>query len=115
MNKKVLIVEDQECKYDRWRREFDDKVVLLFAPSIEEAEELFTANPDIAAIVMDACVPGSSPTTPPLVRKFRQTFTGPMIAISSFGSYRRQLVQAGCDHESTKDAMPAKVLEVLGL
>ena len=115
MNKKVLIVEDEEYKYDEWRRVLDDKVVLLFAPSIEEAEEQFTANPDLAAIVMDACVPGDSPTTPPLVRKFRESFTGPMIAISSLGSYRRQLVHAGCDHESTKDAMPAKVLEVLGL
>ena len=115
MNKKVLIVEDEECKYDGWRRELDSKVVLLFAPSIEEAEEQFATNPDIAAIVMDACVPGDSPTTPPLVRKFRQTFMGPMIAISSFRSYSRQLIQAGCDHESTKDAMPTKVLEVLGL
>ena len=115
MSKKVLVVEDEEYKYDRWRREFDNKVVLIFAPSIEEAEEQFTANPDIDAIVMDACVPGDSPTTPPLVRKFRQTFMGPMIAISSLGSYRRELIQAGCDHESTKDAMPTKVLEVLGL
>jgi CheY-like chemotaxis protein len=112
---KVLIVEDEKYRYDRWRREFDNKVMLIFAPSIEEAEEQFAASPDIAAIVMDACVPGDSPTTPPLVRKFRQTFTGPMIAISSVWEYRLTLVRAGCDHESTKDAMPAKVLEVLGL
>ncbi len=115
MSKKVLIVEDEECKYDRWRREFDNKVELIFAPSIEEAEEQFTASPDIDAIVMDACVPGDSPTTPPLVRKFRETFTGPIIAISSLPEYRAKLVSAGCDHESTKDAMPMKVLEVLGL
>ena len=115
MNKKVLIVEDEEYMYKRWCQELDGRVALLFAPSIEEAEEQFIANPDIVAIVMDACVPGDSPTTPSLVRKFRQTFTGPMIAISRLESYRRQLIQAGCDHESTKDAMPAKVLEVLGL
>jgi len=116
MNKKVvLIVEDREREYDRWRRELDDKVVLIFAPSIEEAEKQFATNPDIAVIVMDACVPGSYPNTPPLVRKFRESFKGPMIAISSMGLYRRQLVLAGCDHETTKEAMPAKVLEVLGL
>ena len=113
--KKVLIVEDETYKYDKWRQALDSKVVLIFAPSIKEAEEQFVANTDIAAIVMDACVPGDSPTTLPLVRKFRQTFTGPMIAISGLDVYRYQLIQAGCDHESTKDSMPAKVLEILGL
>lgn len=115
MSKKVLVVEDEKHWWGRWRRELDGKVILLCVPSIEEAEEQFAANSDIAAIVMDACVPGDLPTTPLLVWKLRQTFTGPMIAISSLGKYRRQLVQAGCDHESTKDALSAKLLEVLGL
>ena len=115
MSKKVLVVEDEEYLHGKWNRELDGKVVLVSALSIEEAEEKFTTNPDIDAIVMDACVPGDSPTTPPLVRKLRETFTGPMIAISSLGSYRRQLVQAGCNHESTKDSLPQKLIEVLGL
>ena len=113
--KKVLIVEDEQNRYYDWHRELENKVVLIFASSFEEAEKQFTANPDIAAIVMDACVPGDWPNTPPLVRKIRETFMGPMIAISSYEKYREELLQAGCDHESTKDGMPAKVLEVLGL
>ena len=115
MSRKVLVVEDQDYLHDKWRRELDGKVVLVSALSIEEAEEKFSANPDIDAIVMDACVPGDEPTTPPLVRKFRETFTGPIIAISSLPEYRAKLVSAGCDHESRKDALPAKLLEVLGL
>ena len=115
MSKKVLVVEDEEYLHSRWHRELDSKVVLVSALSIEEAEEKFTANPDIDAIVMDVCVPGNEPTTLPLVRKFRSTFAGPMIAISSLSEYRAKLVSAGCDHESRKDTLPAKLLEVLGL
>jgi|SRR3989338_2547224 len=115
MSKKVLVVEDEEYIYEDWRRELGNKVVLISALSIKEAEEHFTANPDIAAIVMDACVPGDEPTTLPLVRKFRETFTGPMIAISSVGSYRQELIEAGCDHESEKADLPQKLIEVLGL
>lgn len=115
MSKKVLIVEDEKYRYGIWRQQFGNKVILLFASSIKDAEEQFDANPDIAAIAMDACVPGESPTTPPLVRKFRQTFMGPILAISSSEAYRQQLIHAGCNYECTKDAMPVKVLEVLGL
>ncbi len=116
MGMKVLVVEDEEWRHRNWRREFDGKdVVLLSALSIEQAEEKFAANPDIVAIVMDACVPGDRPTTPSLVRKFRSTFAGPMIAISSFGAYRQELIGAGCDYESPKDSLPQKLIEVLGL
>ena len=63
----------------------------------------------------DACVPGGEPNTPPLVQEFRRTFAGPMIAISSFSFYRRELIRAGCDHECEKDSLPKKLVEVLGL
>jgi len=112
---KVLVVEDHKDWHDIWREELDGKVVLVSAFSIELAENLFVANPDIVAIVMDACVPGDRPTTPSLVRKFRSTFAGPMIAVSSMSDYRSQLVDAGCDYESEKGDLSQKLLEVLGL
>ncbi|MEK7645673.1 MAG: hypothetical protein AAB374_00995 [Patescibacteria group bacterium] len=90
-------------------------MVIVSAFSIEEAEEQFAANPDIVAIVMDACVPGDRPTTPSLVQKLRSTFTGPMIAASSMSDYRRRLLAAGCDHESVKEEVPQMLLEILGL
>jgi len=114
--KKVLIVEDEEYLHRKWRRELDNKVILISAHSIKEAEEQFASNPDITAIFMDACVPGDEPTTPPLVRKFRETFTGPIIAISSSPEYRAELISAGCDCEwGDKNTLPKKILEVLGL
>ena len=113
--KKILIVEDDTYYYNEWRLELEGMVVLIFASSIKEAEQQFTTNPDLSVIVMDACVPGDRPTTPPLVQKFRETFSGPMIAISGSEQYRNQLMQAGCDHKSTKEEMSAKVKEVLHL
>ncbi len=115
MSKKVLFVEDSKSQQDYWRRKLPGKVVFIGALSIREAEELFADNFDIEAIVMDACVPGDSVNTLQLVRKFRDTFTGPMIATSSVPWYRDALVQAGCDHESEKDSLPQKLLEVLSL
>jgi DNA-binding NarL/FixJ family response regulator len=115
MEKKVLIVEDQTWVHNHYHRKLDDKVSVISAFSIEEAETLFAANPDIAAIVLDACVPGNRPNTPPLARKFRSVFAGPMIATSSDKGYRQDLVAAGCDSESLKENLPEKLLQVLGL
>ncbi len=113
--KKVLIVEDSYRYQLDYESALDGKVVLVAAFSITEAEEKFATNPDIDAIVFDACVPGETPTTPPLVRKFRETFTGPMIATSSDPFFQQELVAAGCDYESIKDGLPSKLLEILGI
>jgi DNA-binding NarL/FixJ family response regulator len=113
--KKVLIVEDSQGYQRDYARALTGKVEILAALTIDDAEDLFVENPDISAIVMDACVPGDDPTTPPLVRKIRETFTGPMIAASSDWDYRQELVAAGCDHEVPKGRVPAKLIEVLGL
>ena len=115
--KKVLIVEDEVRRYySAWQQELpSDRVTLLFAASVEEAEEQFSANSDIDVIAIDACVPGDEPTTLPLVRQWRQTFTGPMVAISSMSEYREMLLYAGCDYESSKKDLPKKLLEILDL
>lgn len=113
--KKVLIVEDTERLHRQWREELGNEIELISAYSIGEAERLFAANPDITAIVMDACVPGSTPNTQPLVRKIRETFTGPIIATSGAAFYREGLLQAGCSHEASKNDVPKMVCEVLGL
>lgn len=113
--KKVLFVEDRAWQQKDWLEALDGKVEIISALSIAEAEEKFTANTDIAAIVMDACVPGDEPNTIPLVKKFRETFTGPMIATSSYFGYRQMLVRAGCDHDCAKYKVPEKLCEILGL
>ena len=112
---KILIVDDFKQWQNSWKRRLGDKVEILSAFTIPEADALFSANPDINLIVMDACVPGDELTTPPLVRKFRETFKGPMIAVSSDEEYRKELMRVGCDHESEKEHLPKKVLEILGI
>ena len=112
---KVLVVEDLEQFHDFWGSRLEGKVTLVSAFSIREAQEQFAQNPDVVAIVMDACVPGNAPTTQPLVRKLRETFTGPIIATSSLPEYRQELLRAGCDHECEQEMLPQKLCDVLGL
>lgn len=114
-NRKVLVVDNMDWVHRKFARELGEKVALLKALTLEEGEKLFGANPDICAIVMDACVPGDEPNSQWLVREIRKTFKGPIIAISSMASYREELLRAGCDHESEKDGLSKKLLEVLGL
>ena len=113
--KKILVIDDEDFFHEVIKEGLGDRVTILSVFSIEEAEEVFSANPDLCLIVMDACVPGDSPTTPPLVRRIRESFNGPIIATSSLDTYRRKLMEAGCDHESTKLKLPEKIIAILGL
>ena len=116
MKKQVLVVEDEKRWHNKWSQALEGKdVILINAFSIKEAEQEFNANPDIAAIVMDDCVPGDYPTTIPLVKKFREVFKSPIIAVSISKTYRQWLIQAGCDYEAKKDELPEKLLEILGM
>ncbi|OHA66245.1 MAG: hypothetical protein A3D63_01230 [Candidatus Wildermuthbacteria bacterium RIFCSPHIGHO2_02_FULL_49_17] len=113
--KKVLVVEDDQYWSGIIRRGLKGKVLVAQAFTTEEAEAVFQESPDLAVILMDACVPGDDPNTMWLVRKMRETFTGPIIAISSNSDYRKELIQAGCDHEAEKTEAAQKVLELVGV
>ena len=115
MLKKVLVVEDVVNLHKAWHLLLEDRVQIISALTVEEAEEKFAANPDIVAIAMDACVPGNSINTIPLVQKIRATFLGPIIAISSSLEYQEVLIKAGCSHQSTKAGMPEKLIGILGI
>lgn len=112
--KKVLVVDDDKMWSGIIRRRLDGKVLVVQAFTTEEAEAIFKQDPDFAVILMDACVDGDMPDTMWLVRKMRETFKGPIIAISSSSDYRKELIRAGCDHESKKDEAAKKVLELVG-
>ncbi len=113
--KKILVVDNEDFFHEVIKKGLGGKVTIFSAFSIKEAEEVFAANSDLCVIVMDACVPGHSPTTPPLVRKIRESFSGPIIATSSSPAYRQELMRVGCDHESTKLKLPEKIIAILGL
>jgi len=128
-NFKVLLVEDRPMAIEviLWGIEVRLSIAeqeasainVLVAETIPQAEELFAANPDIDAVLMDACVPGIEPNTEPLVKKMRERSAGlDIIAISDRKEYRERLMQAGCNHEVDDDGKrraPKKLLEVLGL
>ena len=113
---KILVVEDNSSWADIIQRGLErglgDKVKVLHASTIEEAESIFHQHSDLSIVLMDACVPGERPTTLGLVRNIRETFKGPMVAMSSRPDYREQLVKAGCDHESGKDEVVKKALDL---
>ena len=111
---KVLIVEDDRLQHEYYTATLGGKVEIIPVFSIEVAIIQFANNPDIAAIVMDACVSGTEPNTMELVRQFRKKFSGPMIAASGESLYRKQLIKAGCDYQSEKLNLPIKLLEILG-
>ena len=115
MTEKVLIVEDHAPLQEVWKLALRGKVEIISAFSIEEAKEKFAANPDIVAIIVDACVPGSEPNTMSLLREFRATFNGLIIATSNVPEYRQDLVLAGCDIECEKHSVPKNLELFLGL
>ncbi len=112
---RVLIVEDNRGVQNGYRALLEDRLEVVSALTRKEALDAFKANPDFAAIVMDACLEGNKPDTFGLISIFRRTFKGPMIAASSEDKYCDQLVEAGCDHKSTKENLPHKLYEILGL
>lgn len=112
---KVLIVEDLSCFQVLWRRRLSGVATVLSATTIEDAKEMFGENPDIDVVVLDACVPGTTPTTFGLIKSFRETFHGPMIAISDRVNFRSEMIKLGCSHQSSgKEDVVEKVTEVLG-
>ena len=69
-------------------KKLDDKVIILSAFFLAEAEQLFFENTDIAAIVIDGCVDNDEDLdTAGLVIKIRQTFACPIIAASSYWEF----------------------------
>lgn len=115
MMKKILIIDDDIIWQEVWKRSLRKRVALLPALSIDEAEKIFGEHNDIDLIAVDACVPGDVINTKPLIRKFRETYKGPMIAISKSSLSRECLVSAGCNYECEKTWLPGNILKILGL
>lgn len=112
--KKILIIEDLTDMQTLFKEELGNVCSVLSAFSLSEAEDLFTNHGhELSAIAVDACVPGTTPTTPPLVKKMRETFQGPMIAISSSKEYREMLREAGCNYDCEKEALPNLLQKIL--
>jgi len=111
-----MIVEDSKAWSDIIKRGLGDKVSVFCAYNLIEGARIFEENPDMAVVIMDACVPGDEPNAQILVREIRKTFKGPMIAMSSMEKFRKVLLAAGCDYEVEEKSQAAeKVFELLGI
>jgi len=103
----VLIVEDRQEFWRPLRAELGtsglfDQVAI--AQNLVEAELWFEALECPAAVLMDACLSGEKPDTLDLTRKMREAYGNLIIiAMSRDTSFRRQQLQAGCSHESSKE------------
>lgn len=115
--KQILIVEDQKDLFEAiWLHklhEFRFSLEIVFACTIKEAEENF--HPKLDLIVMDACLHGRKPNTIELVKKFREDYKGPIIAISAVPNYRDMLMTAGCSCQCKKEDLPSKIIQILKL
>lgn len=109
----VLVLEDDNDWHNYWQKKLSEKTTYLRTQTISAALHDFNLTPEIAAIVVDACVPGDSPNTMSFVKKARETYKGPMIACSNMPSYRRQLLDAGCDHQCDKASLPETLQLIL--
>ena len=116
---RILMVDDsrsvQSALIHLLKRDRKD-IAVTSAFTIEEAEAIVAQDLSFDLIIMDCCVPGGSPNTRPLVEKIRQTYTGPMIAISTEPLFSQALVGPGlCSHQSEKGRLLDKIAEVLGI
>jgi DNA-binding NtrC family response regulator len=113
--KKVLIVEDDVFEQDRCQKTLHSKLEVISAYSVKEAEKAFADNPNIAAIAVNACVPGCQINTILLIKQLRLAFAGPIIATSGIPSFRKKLVEAGCSHSCEKWDLPSELCKILGV
>ncbi len=113
--KRVLIVENSLIYQGRYRKELEGKVELIMASTLAHARSEFGAYPSFDLIVVDTCLEVGYVDTEPLVREFRKTHTGPLIAASYSEYFRKKLVVAGCDYEAGKKEVPSVVLTILGI
>jgi len=114
---RILVVEDTSELVSVWKRQIASKKFearIVWAASVQRAEEEFTQNPDFDAIIMDCCVPGNQPTTLNLTKMIRQRgFTNPIIAKSSHPDYCNMLLEAGASHVAVNGNVVLALLNAL--
>jgi CheY-like chemotaxis protein len=109
---KILVVDDDSNQIIahvaalRGYKVSDEEI--LTAITLEEANKLYeTYRGELDGIILDGCVPGNKLTTLPFIKQTKRDrkarkFSGLVVAASSLATYRRDMVAAGCTHESMK-------------
>lgn len=99
---KILIVEDQNILQVTTREILEPLGMEVFSALTQEQARAMFPLRQWDLIFMDACVPGGRINTVDLVKEFRQTYSGPMVASSGDPSFNERLREAGCDYECAK-------------
>lgn len=83
--------------------------------SIPEAEEILPSIGKYDAVFLDACIPGSSVNTLPLLEKIRAVYSGRVIACSGMSAYNQTLVAGGATGAVLKECIAHKIREIVAL
>jgi len=117
---KILIIEDDDSIINLYKNQLSnhihgEKIKYIFAKTTQESREKFYGNKDVSVIVVDGCILGSKerPNTTELVKEFRKSFSGHMIAASGRQDYRDLLVEAGCNDSHDKLEVHKKIAKLL--
>lgn len=117
----ILVVDDlQEYIDDHLHRLQASSFTVVTAMNLDEvASKYIEYRDDLAGIILDGCVPGTRLNTVPFIRDVKADletglFKGFLIAASVDPNFRRQMVAAGCTHESEKLFAADLLLELLG-
>lgn len=115
MAKHILIIEDDTLLQETYADILGEEFTVHTAFTVKDAESLFLLHRNsLGAVVVDACVPGNTPNTIPLVRYMRAAgFEGPIIATSGDPDFQEELMRAGCSHQSGKAEVIATLQDLL--
>ena len=113
---KILIVESYFNEWrDVWIPKLNGQVFVLSARTIQEANQVYIANPDLSAIATAGCVGMDVFNVESLITEFKAKFKGPIIGCSTSMFNRQDLLRVGCTHVCDKLLLAEKINEVLGL
>lgn len=117
----ILIIEDEAQIHRVFDRYFNNYgIEIRHAYTLEQGKREYLARPGMTLIAVDGLIPRSESDaisciqdTAYLVRKIRETFHGPMVAMSSREEYNDDLRQAGCSHSAEKVEAPKLIKTLL--
>lgn len=104
MPKNILLIEDDKLFHDLLKEELTGSFYVESAYTINEAMDKLKNLEKYDAVLLDGCVPGDTLNTVPLIKYIiGEKYKKPIIAISSYPEYRKEMLLFGCTHESPKE------------
>jgi CheY-like chemotaxis protein len=101
---KILIAENENKWQNEYKLLLENKYQVLQAYNISQAAQLFTDNPDIVLIIMDACLNNQDEMdVESLVTEILKSFQGPIIAATNSDYCREKLLNIGCSQAAEKN------------